>query len=62
MNQEDIDKFVYAEAKNFLLDLYIAGVDSLLIEKYLSPTSLQPCPDSIPAGKRDPQGCNPLLF
>jgi len=42
MNQEDIDKFVYAEAKNFLLDLCIAGVDSLLIEKYLSPTSLQP--------------------
>ena len=35
MNQEDIDKFVYAEAKNFLLDLCIAGVDSLLIEKYL---------------------------
>jgi hypothetical protein len=48
MNQEDIDKFVYAEAKNFLLDLCIAGVDSLLIEKYLSPTSLQPRPDSIP--------------
>lgn len=48
MNQEDIDKFIYTEAKNFLLDLCIAGVDSLLIEKYLSPTSLQPRPDSIP--------------
>jgi hypothetical protein len=48
MNQEDIDKFVYSEAKNFLLDLRIAGVDSLLIEKYLSPTSLQPRPNSIP--------------
>jgi hypothetical protein len=48
MNQEDIDKFVYAEAKNFLLDLCIPGVDSLLIEKYLSPISLPPRPDSIP--------------
>ena len=48
MNQEDIDKFVYSEAKKFLLDLSIADVDASLIEKYLSPTSLQQPPDSIP--------------
>jgi len=42
MNQKNIDKFVYTEAKNFLLDLCVSGVDFLLIEKYLSPTSLQP--------------------
>jgi hypothetical protein len=48
MNQEDIDKFVYSEAKKFLLDLCIADVNSSLIEKYLNPASLQQPPDSIP--------------
>lgn len=48
MNQEDIDKFVYSEAKKFLLDLCIADVNASLIEKYLSPASLQQPPDSIP--------------
>ena len=48
MNQEDIDKFVYSEAKKFLLDLCIADVNASLIEKYLNPASLQQPPDSIP--------------
>jgi thermostable 8-oxoguanine DNA glycosylase len=48
MNQKNIDKFVYKEAKNFLPDLGIAGVDRLLIDKYLNPTSLPSRPDSIP--------------
>lgn len=48
MEQKMIDnKFVYSEAKNYLTELDIAGINPSLIEKYLNPISIQPRPKSI---------------
>ena len=47
MEQKTIDKFVFAEAKTYLLGLEIPGINPELIEKYLNPIIIQPRPESI---------------
>jgi hypothetical protein len=48
MNPEQYDRFIYEEARKFLLAQEVAGLDAALLDKYLQPPAARTHINSVP--------------